>query len=323
MKTPLDRYRNNFAIEFAKIMGKHLPMWQKTQKENIKALYTSWVPFYIFMFLSGFIPGKHETDYFNNLHIHFWYGIFIVFVMIITAIGIENKSFQKSVKKSLFGKLLKVFCDDVIYPGYVISGRIYEDSGLLSKKFSTRETDDCFSGRYKDVPFQIEETEIYNVKTAKKKKDEVVTTLFKGVAMRFVMDKNIKAKVLIYSKSLMRRTPKGYEKVNFEYEEFNKKYDVYVKDLLGEAQVEVRYLFNTLFLERFMQLQTAFRVKKLECSVCGKEVLFLLHTNKDLFEMNHLFGKIDDFRQYERLFNEFSSVLSFIEVLNLSSKTGL
>ena len=52
-------------------------------------------------------------------------------------------------------------------------------------------------------------------------------------------------------------------------------------------------------------------------------MLILLQTNKDLFEMNHFFGKIDDVKQYEHLFNEFASVLSFIDVLNLSSKTHL
>lgn len=82
-------------------------------------------------------------------------------------------------------------------------------------------------------------------------------------------------------------------------------------------------MFNTAFLERFMQIQTSFRVGKMECSIYGKELLFLLHTKKDLFEMNHLLGRVDDVRQYESLFNEFASVLSFIDVLNLSSKSRL
>ena len=54
-----------------------------------------------------------------------------------------------------------------------------------------------------------------------------------------------------------------------------------------------------------------------------KMLVMFLSTNKDLFEMNHLLGKIDDIKQYYHLFDEFASVLSFIEVLNLSSKTKL
>ena len=40
--------------------------------------------------------------------------------------------------------------------------------------------------------------------------------------MHFTMQKKINAKVLIYSKSLFNKIPKGYEKVVLEYEKFNK-----------------------------------------------------------------------------------------------------
>jgi hypothetical protein len=59
------------------------------------------------------------------------------------------------------------------------------------------------------------------------------------------------------------------------------------------------------------------------CSVYSNNLLIMLSTNKDLFEMNHLLGRIDDIKQYKHLFDEFTSVLSFIDVLNLSSKTKL
>ena len=52
-------------------------------------------------------------------------------------------------------------------------------------------------------------------------------------------------------------------------------------------------------------------------------MLVLLATNKDLFELNNMFYRIDDMNQYKKLFDEFASVFSFLEVLNLSSKTGL
>ena len=43
----------------------------------------------------------------------------------------------------------------------------------------------------------------------------------------------------------------------------------------------------------------------------------------DLFELNNMLYRIDDMNQYKKLFDEFASVFSFLEVLNLSSKTGL
>ena len=44
---------------------------------------------------------------------------------------------------------------------------------------------------------------------------------------------------------------------------------------------------------------------------------------KGPFADEHLLKKVDDINQYKTLFDEFASVLSFIDVLNLSSRTGL
>ena len=102
------------------------------------------------------------------------------------------------------------------------------------------------------------------------------------------------------------------------------KYDVYVqKSQDVNGQIEARYLFNTAFMDRFMQIAISFGVYRVQCSIFDDSMLILLSTNKDLFEMNHLFGRIDDIHQYDHLFDEFASVLSFIDVLNLASKTGL
>ena len=194
---------------------------------------------------------------------------------------------------------------------------------LFKKDVSYDSVDDKFSGVYNDVPFVISESKITNIKKLKNGKTQE-TRLFKGIAMHFKMQKKIKSRVLIYSKNIFNHIPDGFEKVTMESDEFNKKYNVYVqKDSNADGQVEARYLFNVTFLERFMQLQMSFRISKMQCSVYGDSMLILLATNKDLFEMNHLLKRIDDIHQYQHLFNEFASVLSFIDVLNLSSRTGL
>ena len=153
--------------------------------------------------------------------------------------------------------------------------------------------------------------------------------------MHFKMHKNINTRILVRSKKknwlyipisklFKNKIPEGYEKIEFESEAFNKKYDVYTyKTPDYSGQIEARYLFNTAFLERFMQLQTSFRVDRMDCSVKDDNLLIMLSTERDLFEMNHLLGRVDDVNQYKRLFDEFSSVLAFIDVLNLSSNTKL
>lgn len=319
----MDKYKNDFAIKFAQIMEKELSHWENIQHSERRVLYTSNLKEYLIAFLLGFTPGKRERNYLDNLEIHFWFGVFLLIAYIFIAINIANKSYQRSVKRTLFPKLLKVFSENIRYRKIKIPLTVYNMSGLFSDNVTYSQTDDFFNGEYNNVEFKIDETELEH--TIKRENGKLETTdLFKGVAMHFKMQKKINAKVLIYSKSLINKIPKGYEKVVLEYENFNKKYNLYVqKNPNSDGQVEARYLFNTAFLNRFMQLQTSFNVRKMSCSISENNILILLNTNKDLFEMNHLFGKVDDITQYRRLFDEFASVLSFIDVLNLASRTGL
>ena len=139
-----------------------------------------------------------------------------------------------------------------------------------------------------------------------------------------MLNKKINSHIHIYTKN-SKKPPKGFEKVNLEYAKFNNKYDVYVQKTQMEAggQVEARYLLTTSFMDRFIQLEMAFPVSRLRCSVKGAEMMILLSTENDLFEIGHIMNRIDDVSQYQNMFGEFASVFSFIDVLNLSSKTGL
>lgn len=325
MPACMNKYKNDFTINFAQLMQAKLPIWKKTQKEKLRSLYSiGAICGYLGVAALGFVPGKREHNYDLKLHC----GLAVIFFIgaIIANIQTTNKEYQRKIKSTLFPALLKVFGNI----NYVkssglhqnLSNSVFENSQLYTRKITQRDDDDCFRGDYNDVKFAMTETDFgWNAND----KHRTYHSMFKGLAMHFTLNKEIKSRVLILTKYSFTRIPQNYEKVEVEYEKFNKKYDVWVeKNIMGgTGQIEARYLLNTAFLDRFMQIQTSFRVKKMCCSVFGNEMLIMLSTNKDLFEMNHLFFKIDDLRQYEHLFNEFASVLSFIEVLNLSSKTGL
>lgn len=332
----MEKYKNNFAIEFAKVMQENLSNWKNYQKRHIRALFKKEYIFTcIIAFLIGFIPGKRERDY--DIHFHFCFAVVLLIGAINMAIGFENKEYQDDIKSELFPKLLKVFRQNIKYgadaffdnpssPLYCYSSIpdfVYDNSMLFKKTVSTAIIDDKFTGIYNDCYFFIAESDVNNIQTYKNGKSDT-TQLFKGVTMYFEMQKKIKSRVLIYSKGLFNKIPKGFEKVEFEYAKFNNKYNVYVqKQMDTSGQIEARYLFNTAFMDRFMQLHTSFRIHTMKCSIYGNSILILLATNRDLFEMNHMFDRIDDIKQYRKLFDEIASVFLFLEVLNLSSKTGL
>ena len=321
MSKCMEKYRNDFAINFARIMLEYLPKWKSFQSEERKSLYSLGAfGGYFVTALFGFVPGKREYNY--DLKLHCWIAVFFFIFAVITNIQITNKTYQNRVKCTFFNDLLRVFGDKIFFANRVIPNSLFNSCQLYPRDIMTRKDDDRFYGEYNGVDFVINETDFgWNAND----KHRTYHSMFKGVAMHFKMNKEIKSRVLIISKKLWNKVPKNYEKVVVEYEKFNKKYDVWVEKnaMGGLGQIEARYLLNTVFLDRFMQLQTSFRVSKIACSVYGENMLVMLSTNRDLFEMNHLLGKIDDIKQYKHLFEEFASVLSFMEVLNLASKTKL
>ena len=350
----MDKYKNDFAIKFAKIMQQQLDIWKDVQNSNrLSLLSLQSFGFYFFIAALGMVPGKNEHNY--DLKFHLILAAVCFVGAVIANIHSTNKIYQDTIKATLFPQLLKIFgnlqyrsssslssilnsciidekeidnatdlantnIDNLVL--YDIKNSIFQDSQLYDKIITSRTDDDAFYGTYNDVALTMVETDFgWNAKD----KYRTYHRMFKGLAMRFKMNKKIKSRVLILTKFSMTKIPKGFEKVELESVKFNKKYDVWVdsQSAEGQGQIEARYLLNTAFLERLMKLQTSFRVSKMCCSVFGDSMLIMLHTRKDLFEMNHLFGRIDDVHQYKHLFDEFASVLSFIDVLNLSSKTKL
>ena len=351
----MDKYKNDFAIKFAKIMQQQLDIWKDVQNSNrLSLLSLQSFGFYFFIAALGMVPGKNEHNY--NLKFHLILAAVCFIAAVISNIHSTNKTYQDTIKATLFSELLKIFgnlqyrssssltsklnassiilddetdnaaalaktnIDNLVL--YDIKNSIFQDSQLYDKIITSRTDDDAFYGIYNDVGITIVETDFgWNAKD----KYRTYHSMFKGAAMRFKMNKQIKSRVLILTKFSMTKIPKGYEKVELESVKFNKKYDIWVntQSNKGQGQIEARYLLNTAFMERLMQIQTSFKVSRMCCSVFGDSMLIMLHTRKDLFEMNHLFGRIDDVHQYKHLFDEFASVLSFIDVLNLSSKTKL
>lgn len=316
----MNRYKGEFTMKFANLMQANIFVWKELQKKFKRKLYTTDLLWYFGAYLLGYIPTKGETHY--NLHFHMWFGLVFVAIAIFTCIRNENKNYQNEIKKTIFQKLLSVFGEGINYGIGCISNSEFENSGLYNHSIESRTDDDCFEGNYNGVNFIMNETD-FGYYTRDSKGNRHYNSMFKGAAMRFKMQKQVKARVLIHTKSFFKYVPHGFEKVNLEYADFAKKYEVYVDNKHSDCQVEARYLLNAAFLDRFMQLKTSFKTNNIKLSTEGDTMYVMLATGRDLFEMNHLFGRIDDVHQYETLFDEFASVLSFMDVLNLSSKTGL
>lgn len=104
------------------------------------------------------------------------------------------------------------------------------------------------------------------------------------------------------------------KEVNLEGVDWDKKYEAY-----STNQIDGRYLLTPAFMQRFLNLTTAFGTNKAKCTFFGNNITIAISTNKNLFEFGNLFTPIDGHDFYEEL----SSILELTEHFKLYEHTEL
>lgn len=109
------------------------------------------------------------------------------------------------------------------------------------------------------------------------------------------------------------------DEVKLEDPVFSKKFNVYSSD-----QVEARYLVTTAFMERLLNIKTAFDTKHIKCAFFDENRLMIsLPTNKNVFEIGETCTSLQNPKSINCLYNELISILKLIEYFKLNEKTGL
>ncbi|MBR5303195.1 MAG: DUF3137 domain-containing protein [Candidatus Gastranaerophilales bacterium] len=148
----------------------------------------------------------------------------------------------------------------------------------------------------------------------------IKTPKFKGVVVEFDMNKNFEGHTFVLENAKTAKCIKfdcsKFEEIKLEDIEFNKKYNVYSND-----QIESRYILTTGFMERFLNMKTAFKAKYIRAAFKDGKISIAMHVGKDLFAMGSL-NKDTDSNTFTELFDEILSVLELINELKLNRKFG-
>lgn len=107
-------------------------------------------------------------------------------------------------------------------------------------------------------------------------------------------------------------------KINLEDPVFARKFNAYSSD-----EIEGRYLITTAFMERFINMNTAFGAKQAKCSFYRDSIMFAISTNKNLFEMGNLFAGAGEPKHMTTFFEEFASILMLVDYFKLHEHTKL
>lgn len=383
----ISQYRQNFYnIYHTNIIPIFNEFEGKRKKEFIKLLLIELVIcgvdlWLCYSFFSSIMTGG---DAYKSILNQFIPGI--LFITTIVAIWLPfhfNNKFIQTLKLQCMDKVIKAFGNLKWYDcSNLITDNELEKSQLFAS-YTRRRKLDAFKGKYKDVTFQISETELLSKSLFWGNNGNLVT-IFKGVIIKFKANKDIKSTTIIATKgdnniknrfsiiplilyvlgqwgfcffieSMNFTTEPAYvswylgltivwvavfiligiffnkntkntnntykmafEEIKLEDPEFTKKYKAYSTD-----QIEGRYLITPAFMQRFKNIQTAFRTNKVKCSFYGEDLMFAISTRKNLFEIGNLFCSLNNPKQMTKFFDELSSIIALIDYFKLDETTKL
>ncbi len=175
--------------------------------------------------------------------------------------------------------------------------------------------EDRLSGYRKGVAFEFFEAKLEERRRSTDSNGRTRTrwvTVFRGQCLRFDFHKRFFGSTLVTRDAgIFNRFGGGggMERARLEDPQFEKAFEVYTTD-----QVECRYLLTPDFMQRLVDLETAFRGKSLRCAFDGGE-MFLAVEGADLFEPGGMFTPLDNPKRVRELIDDFAVVFNLLDAL--------
>lgn len=312
-----NEYRQKFHAYYSEKIVNDLASFENLRKTELK----KWVGVIIFaaftiallIWLIAYFPsqnGNSSGKIIGAIAVGFWFWAHNI-----------SKSFENKVKKSIMHSFLSFFGDFSWHPSMSISKNEIDKSKLIGN-FNSIEPDDYFQGTYKGLKIYFSDCVLSNGS----KYSNNYKRIFDGLFIQLEMNKSFKAHTILLENSHINlltnfSLPHNFpdmEKVSLEDPEFNKMFHIFAQD-----QVEARYVLTTAFIERFKHLKDTFKANHIRASFLDNSVLIVMDSNREWFKLGDLRKPVDDAGEFQEFFEEFVAVLSLIELLNLTSKTGM
>src|SRR5574344_1825863 len=173
---------------------------------------------------------------------------------------------------------------------------------------SNDEPDDSFIGSIDNSNVAIQETKFTHQESSGKSSHTVID--FEGILLAIVLDKQFTGKTVV---KLNRGKVLGFEQtqkvtnlepVTLEDVNFNKEYMVYSSD-----QIEARYILNPALMEKLKEVQHSFGAEDMEFAFYNGNLLILLRTNRNMFEVGDLGTSFLDHKcMYKEAYEELLSI---------------
>lgn len=265
-----------------------------------------------------------STFFFIIPHPYLWILGFSFFTMSIIIYSFVKKDFENRVKKIIMPSVVSGFKNLSWRNGGTSKGYIFEFVQVVPQH-DIWSNDDVFEGVHNGVNFEIAETSLLKERIPQHKNRhgrEVpakYTKVFKGIIIKFNMNKKFTGLTLIKPETLLHSSPQEYmQRTILESVDFENKYDVFTTD-----EVEARYIITPTFMNRLESIKLAFKVKELSCAFYDKNLYIALPTKKDIFSICALNKSLSEPQPYFQMYEEIVSIIKLIDHFKLNQKIGL
>lgn len=239
--------------------------------------------------------------------------LLIPFFIIAFYIGTAVKNSSTKIKNTIFPELFKSIDPNLSYNGKAeISFNIFKESNFFSN----------YSASYKPSDFlttKIDNKDVLMIElTVESGSGKSRTTVFEGVFVNIVLDKNIKNDMKIVNNStkdfgIFKSLFPNEDKVNLENMEFEEKYDVYCAD-----QIYARKIITLTFMEKLLyatnKLNTRIRLSFKENNI------YIAIDNIHVINDNNILSNKIDIENIAKEVDNILEVIKTIEYLDLDEK---
>lgn len=303
-------YRSNIyplMLEKEKVRQKYLLSFKKL-------VVTALIIIPLVMFFSYNLINRYEE--YGEWIINIMYLIIAISAFILRGPFV---SYKRKAKNDIMSCFIEFFDGFRYEPEKGLSVYDIKDSYIFPE-FSELSADDCFRGSYNGVGIRICEEKLvkYSQDYSGNHRKQ---TIFLGIVLELDMNKNFFHHTFVTKDmGILNRFngKRGFEKVALEDVVFEKEFEVY-----SQNQIEARYLLTTAFMERMLKLKELYKGKKIQFSFQDSKVLIAINTKENMFEPCTLLKTNLRQAQVYKVFEQFMTIFSVVDMLKLYQKIGM
>jgi hypothetical protein len=188
----------------------------------------------------------------------------------------------------------------------------------LAPSYDRSSFEDLFHGQRQGCSFDLYEAHLES-ETRDKDGDRSYTTVFRGQIIRIAFPKDFAGVTIVRRDAgvfnALRSMGSQLQRVGLGDSRFERTFEVYSSD-----QVEARYLVHPVFMERLLELETAFKGKSIRCAFEKGDLLVAVEGG-DKFEIGSMFQPMASPERVRKVVNDIAQVLKLMDAV-LTAEQG-